>query len=203
MNLLQLAAPTAWAVTLPEVQAHVRSTESAEAAYLSSLIKNAQSALENRYGIALSEQSWKLTLDEWPTANAGRIYLPRPPLISIIEVKYVGAAGTELDLVVGTGYQVDADSWPARLYPPADGSWPSVKAGVPSPVRIKYKAGFKVTDPPSSAVLPLSVSQAMLLLISFWYENREASGGEFATVDEWRPIDALLGSLRPQVNFDQ
>jgi uncharacterized phiE125 gp8 family phage protein len=199
MNLLQLAAPTAWAVTLPEVQAHVRSTESAEAAYLASLIKNAQSALENRFGIALSEQSWKLTLDEWPTANAGRIYLPRPPLISITEVKYVGGAGTEVELAVGTGYQVDADSWPARLYPPADGSWPSVKAGVPSPVRIKYKAGFK----DSVTILPLAVSQAMLLLIGFWYENREASGGEFATVDEWRPIESLLGSFRPQVNFDQ
>ena len=98
---------------------------------------------------------------------------------------------------------MDADSWPARLYPPAGGAWPSVKASVPSPVRIKYKAGFKVTDPPSTAVAPVSISQAMLLLISFWYENREASGGEFATVDEWRPIDALLGSLRPQVNFDQ
>src|SRR3989304_9094553 len=118
MNLLQLAAPTAWAVTLPEVQAHVRSTESAEAAYLSSLIKNAQSAIENRYGIALSEQSWKLTLDEWPTANAGRIYLPRPPLISIIEVKYVGAAGTELDLGVGTGCQVGGGFWAPPPPPP-------------------------------------------------------------------------------------
>jgi uncharacterized phiE125 gp8 family phage protein len=199
MNLLQLAAPTAWAVTLPDVQAHVRSTESAEAAYLSALIKNAQSAIEGRYGIALSEQSWKLTLDEWPTANAGRIYLPRPPLIEITEVKYVGDAGTEVELAVGTGYQVDSGSWPARLYPPADGSWPSPKAGVPSPVRIKYKAGFK----DGVTVLPLAVSQAMLLLISFWYENREASGGEFATVDEWRPIDSLLGSLRPQMTFNQ
>ena len=203
MNLFQLAAPTTWAVTLPDVQAHVRSTESAENAYLSTLIKNAQSALENRFGIALTEQSWKLVLDEFPTENAGRIYLPRPPLISIAEVKYVGEAGTEIELALGTGYQVDADSWPARLYPPADGSWPSVKAGVLSPVRVKFKAGFKVLDPPSTAVQPLAVSQAMLLLISFWYENREASGGEFATVDEWRPIDALLGSLRPQVNFDQ
>lgn len=198
MNLLQLAAPTAWAVTLPDVQAHVRSTESAEDAYLSSLIKNAQSALENRYGIALSEQSWKLTLDEFPTANGGRIYLPRPPLISITEIKYIGDLGTELELVVGTGYQVDADSWPARLYPPADGSWPSVKAGVPSPVRIKYKAGFKVTDPPSTAIAPLSVSQAMLLLIGQWYENREAGAA-----DDFSIMDALLGSLRPQVNFDQ
>jgi len=198
VNLLQLAAPTAWAVTLPDVQAHVRSTESAEDAYLSSLIKNAQSALENRYGIALSEQSWKLTLDEFPTANGGRIYLPRPPLISITEIKYIGDLGTELELVVGTGYQVDADSWPARLYPPADGSWPSVKAGVPSPVRIKYKAGFKVTDPPSTAIAPLSVSQAMLLLIGQWYENREAGAA-----DDFSIMDALLGSLRPQVNFDQ
>jgi len=198
VNLLQFAAPTAWAVTLPDVQAHVRSTESAENAYLSSLIKNAQSALESRYGIALTEQSWKLTLDEFPTANAGRIYLPRPPLISITEVKYTGDLGTELELVVGTGYQVDSDSWPARLYPPADGSWPSVKAGVPSPVRIKYKAGFKVTDPPTTAVAPLSVSQAMLLLIGQWYENRE--GG---SPDDFSVLDSLLGSLRPQVNFDQ
>lgn len=199
MNLLQLAAPTAWAVALADVQTHVRSTEAAENSYLNSLIARAQQAIENRFGIAVTEQTWKLVLDEFPTANEGRIYLPRPPLIEISEFKYVNEDGIETALALTTGYQVDADSSPARLYPPLDGSWPSVRVGVPSPVRIKYTAGYKAP----ARVLPVAISQAMLLLIGFWYENRESGVGEFASIDEYRSIDSLLGSLRPQVNFDQ
>src|SRR3989304_297359 len=104
--------------------------------------------------------------------------------------------GVAADRVVGGGYRGAAAPCPARLYPPADGSWPSVKAGVPSPVRIKYKAGFKVTDPPSTAVLPLAVSQAMLLLIGQWYENRE--GG---SPDDYTVLASTAGSVRPQVTF--
>lgn len=192
MNLLQLAAPTTFGVTLPEVQAHVRSTESAEASYLTTLIARAQSAIENRYGIAVTEQSWKLTLDEFPQASDGRILLPRPPVIEITEIKYVGGAGTEVALLT-SDYQLDADSWPGRLYPPVSGSWPAAKAGVPSSVRIKYKAGFKGPDRP----LPTAISQAMLLLIGHWYENRE--GGD----EPWSVIDALIGNFIPQAAYDQ
>jgi hypothetical protein len=228
MNIVRTAAPTTWALDIPTVQAHLRLADTTQNSYLQLLIQRAQNAVENRIGIAITEQEWRLSLDEFPGINdvrilpayptmygfpqvygfpmdfgfaqprtiagpsSGRIELPRPPLIEIEDITYVDQNGiaTELDASL---YQVDADGWPARLFPPAVGNWPSVQQGVANGLQITYTCGF--ADP---TLIPDVVPQAMLLLIGYWYENREG-GAE----DDMAIVDLLCGSLRVWSEYRQ
>lgn len=198
MNLVQTVAPAAFAVSLPEVQDHVRSTETAEDAYLTALIARAQSAVEERFGIALTEQTLRLTLRRFPCGNGGRIQLPRPPLVVVTDFKYVAADGT-LTTLTSADYQLDSDARPACLYPPVGESWPETQDDVPNAVRITYTAGHgtPTEEAPDLIPMPVKVKQGMLLRIGDWYENRES--GE----ENWTAIDALLGNLRPWADYDK
>lgn len=191
MNLVRTAFPTTWVVDLPAVQAHVRSTETADNPYLTKLIARAQCTIEDRYGIAFTVSTFRLTLDEFPTAMGGRILIPRPPIKTLSEVKYIGSDGVEVTMTAAD-YQLDADASPARLYPPVSESWPTTQADVPAAVKITFDAG--VEDP---STLDPRIEQAILVLIGYWYENREGGG------EPWDTVDALMANARPQVDFDQ
>src|SRR5512146_1246716 len=117
-------------ITVDEAKAHLRVDSNDDNDYISSLITTAREHLEESYGLALLEQTRCLKFDEFPLSynktaiqwpswyrSAGLrrtqprsqiIYLPRPPLTSVVEVAYVDADGVEQTLVEGTDYQVDS-----------------------------------------------------------------------------------------------
>lgn len=228
MNIVRTAAPSAWALDVATLQAHLRVVDASESPYLQLLIQRAQAAVENRCGVALTSQTWRLSLDDFPGINdvrilpayptmygfpqvygfpteqgyaqprtingpsSGRIELPRPPLIEITGFTYVAGNGNVTTLTT-PDYQVDADGWPARLFPPAQGNWPTVQQGVSNAVQITYTCGFA-----TPTLIPEGALQAMLLLCGYWYENRE--GGATNDLDI---VDVLCPSLRVWSEFRQ
>jgi uncharacterized phiE125 gp8 family phage protein len=114
---------------------------------------------------SLISQTWELVLDTWPTSP---LYFPKPPLQSVTSITYTDIDGGSA-VVSSSAYLVDADSWPGRLVLRDGQSWPSVTLQEIGGVVIRFVAGY------GSAVedVPAPIRQAMLLILSDWYENRE------------------------------
>lgn len=114
--------------------------------------------------------TWKKTLDAWPCE--GWIEIPKPPLVSVVSIDYVETGGTTLTW--GTSnYRVDIPSGRiaergriARAYAV---TWPVIQ-DVVNAISVTFIAGYGTTPD----VVPGQLKRAAKMLISHWYENREA-----------------------------
>jgi uncharacterized phiE125 gp8 family phage protein len=152
-------------VTLEEAKSHCRIDDNSEDFLITSLIVAAREYCESFQNRAYITQTWQLWLDSWPAGSV--IPIPRPPLQSVVDVKYYDTNDTEHALAAAD-YFVDNKSDPGRLILKA---WP---AGVLRPtngVCVEFTAGYG----DDAEAVPQKVKQAMLLLIGHWYENREAA----------------------------
>lgn len=164
--ITQTVAPTAEPVTLAEAKAHCRIDMTADDTLVGSLIVAAREWVESRLGQQLMPATWRLKLDCFP---AWEMELPRPPLTAVSSIGYVDSAGSTQTLS-STLYRVDTDSLPSRVTPAYGQVWPATR-GQTHDVTVTYTAGYA-----SASAVPQTIKQAILLLVSHWYENREASG---------------------------
>lgn len=72
-----------------------------------------------------------------------------------------------------------------KLYPPVDSEWPEIQEN--TPVTLTYTAGY--------STVPASLDQAVLLLITEFYENRSVS----ASTTTWDAVYALCERYRVPV----
>jgi uncharacterized phiE125 gp8 family phage protein len=177
-------------VSLSEAKMHLRLTDleehSAEDLLILSLITAAREYCESITGRALAAQTLETRLDGFPRCY--EIELPRPPLQSVISVTYKSSDGTETELRENTDYIVDSDSNVGRIVLPYGASWPVFTPYRANPVKIRYIAGYTDQNP-----IPKTIKQAMLLLIGYWFENREAALTESgASVQIEFAVKALL-----------
>lgn len=166
-RLQRITAPTAEAVTLAEVVAHLRLDPGAdtgpEAALLTGMRDAAVGHLERYCSYSVMEQEWQMTARSFPPYGVG-LTLPYPPTV---DLRSIEVAGDALDLADFT-LERD-DRLPATLFP-VGGVWPHL-AWSPGPgaIAIRWTAG---RDDP--AELPQEIKQAILLAVASWYENRES-----------------------------
>jgi uncharacterized phiE125 gp8 family phage protein len=113
----------------------------------------------NGIGVALRQQTWRLSLDCFPA----EIRIPLGPVTGVSAVKYTDAVGEEHNV---TEFRLDKDAQPARLLPAAGSSWPAANA--PGAVKVEFTCGY--TEP------PFILKAAVLLLAGHLYLNREAVG---------------------------
>lgn len=129
-------------------------------------------------------QAWQLTHRyEWDAVQSVRhdtaqnhrtIFLPGPPLVAVSSVTYVNQAGAPTTLDPSL-YIVDADSEPGRLTSAYNTDWPATRDQV-NAVLVTYTAGYATPD-----TTPGPLKQAIKMLASYWFNNREAAG---ASMDE-------------------
>jgi uncharacterized phiE125 gp8 family phage protein len=142
---------------------------STEDDYISDLITTAREYCEDYQHRALATQTWDLILDEFPT-DSDYIEIPLPILQSVTSVKYIDYAGVSATMTAGlSGYFVDTDSEPGRVCLSYCINWPIFTEQPYGAVRIRFVAGYTETAP---NVIPKKTKQAMLMLISYMYENR-------------------------------
>lgn len=176
--------------TLAEAKDHLRVDEdqSADDAYIASLIRAARVYAESYTHRALLTQTWDMRMDLLPD----ELEFPFGQLQSVTSVKYLDSNGTE-QTVATTVYDVDTYSDPGRLWLAYGQSWPSHRY-IQHAVRIRFVCGYGSFG----SDVPEMVRHGMLLLISSWYENREpVLVGQTATsMPAPVTVEALLGPYR-------
>jgi uncharacterized phiE125 gp8 family phage protein len=164
MTSYLLSGPADEPVTLDEARAFVRVEGSAEDALLEALVTTARLQVESATGRALIAQDWRLVLDDWPPDR--RVRLPIAPLVSLTSITTYDpdSAATVEPL---TDVLVDAHAEPPQLLLPAGfGAGPLRER---QGIAIDYRAGYGET----AADVPAPLRQAALLLIAYWFENRD------------------------------
>lgn len=157
---------------LPTVKSYLKIPErspadSEEDSTLSIFITAARIQAEVMQNRDLVRKQWDVTYDFWPSL---RIRL-RDPLksVDLVTTKDFNGAITTLNL--GTDFIMDATKHPGIITPPYNGTWPAFSLWPSSSILIRYSAGYDPTDAywagPGAVV-----KNAMLLLISAWYNNR-------------------------------
>ena len=104
--------------------------------------------------------------------DAFAIPLPRPRLQEILAITYYDQNGDQQTLPAFQ-YAIDTFSEPARIAPVNGTSWPYPSLYVPGTIQITYTTG-SYGDGTEVNTCPVSICQAMLLLIGHWYGQREA-----------------------------
>lgn len=153
-------------ISAAEAKLHLRIDAADEDTLISALITAARVYCEGIQNRAYITQTLELSIDGFPWGRL--IELPRPILQSVTSVKYTDVDGVEATF---TDYVVDADSYLGRIALKRDFNWPTVTLREIGAIKIQFVAGYGAT----AASVPAIVKQAMLLLIAYWYENREAA----------------------------
>lgn len=162
MTSYLLAGPAEEPVTLAEAKAFLRLDDEAEDGLVSTLITAARLHVEGITGRALMAQSWRVVLDGWPVDRS--VKLPVMPLVSVTAVTAYDADGV--------GHEVPlAQFWPesGKLLLPMN------VAGMPMlrerrGIEVDYVAGFG-SEPGD---VPADIRQALLALVGYWFEHRDA-----------------------------
>lgn len=177
------------AVSFEEAAEHLRLDE-IERATVEQLIALAEQHIAGRdgwLGRELVNQTWKLTLDEFP---CDKITLPLSPLQEVESITYIDTNGDEQELAEDDDYTI-IESEPAQIIPAYGKCWPSTRC-YPGAVKVTFKAGYG----PDGDTIPAPIKQAILLLIGHFYENREiiVTGATVAQIPY--AVDALLNPYR-------
>lgn len=169
MNLSLITGPADEPLSTTEVKEYLRETSASQDRVIDTLIKAARRKVESITNRQLLEATWELWLDAFPCPY---IDVPRPPLRSVESIKYLDTNGTEQTWAVAD-YRVSKPAGPycarGRITPAYGESYPTTQQVIDA-VKVQFKAGYG-TDPDT---VPEDLKEAMLLLISHWYENREA-----------------------------
>ncbi|MFN3549623.1 MAG: head-tail connector protein [Mesorhizobium sp.] len=157
-------------VSLTEVKAHCRVDGTDSDAVLTALLNAAVDHLDGYSGIlgrCMVEQSWRVDLADWPAG--GLIRLPFPDVSAITSIKYYDEDNAE-QTVDGADYQrvQDVLGSVVRLVDNFDA--PAVYDDRLDAVHVTFVAGFG-----NAAAVPAPLKVAIMLLVSHWFEHREAS----------------------------
>jgi uncharacterized phiE125 gp8 family phage protein len=193
--LLKLkTGPALEPITLYEAKAHLRvdfETET-EDTYISALIATAREYVEQLCG-PLITQTWEQYQSAWPVW--GQLQIGKPRLLTVTSVAYTDEDSVEATLSA-TAYTVDTvNEHKPGIILKEDQAWPTVNLFNVNPIKITFTCGYG----PTASNVPTPIKQALLLLISHWYENREPfnisiSGNSVVPIP--LTVDALLANYR-------
>lgn len=183
-----VTAPAAEPVTLTEAKSHLRVDIADDDTLIGGLITGAREHVESMTRRQLMPATWRLSLDAFPSTYARRgawyrptaegtdIILPRPSLTAITHIKYTDTNGV-LQTLSTDVYAASTDEEPGRVTLKYGQEWPDTQE-IANAVVITYTAGYSTGSDVaiSQAAVPRSLKQAILMLVSHWYENREATG---------------------------
>lgn len=160
MTLMLMSGAANEPVTLEEARAHLRLDMEAEDTLLRAFLTAARVALEAQTRRAFVTQSWRLILDAWPAAV---VTLPMAPVSAItgVTMNDAGAPRVVAPSLYDTALEGDAP----RLV--ANGIWPAPSRRVGG-IHIDFTAGYG-----EAGDVPAPLRQAILLLATHWFENRE------------------------------
>jgi len=166
INLRVIVPASTEPVTVSEANFHLRLTTEADDesphdddALVARLIQAARQMAEQYLNRTVSPATLELR------SGCFDVELPEGPLIEVLSVKYVDAAG-QLQTLDSSAYEVAGTPDVPRIRVAYGQAWPTLRPQDDS-VRVQYRAGY------ASGAVPVPVVQAMLLTIGHLFENRE------------------------------
>jgi len=167
MNLKLVTGPSATAVSLATVKAHLRlpSTYTDEDTTLQIYLEAAIKTAEDRTNRALMSQTWKAVSDRFPAGTDNFFRINKTPFVSITHIKYYDTAGT-IQTLNAAAYVAAASDEPFRIYPAPGYSWPLTQVR-PEAVTITFVAGYT-----SAALIPKNIIAGILLIVDDLYKQR-------------------------------
>jgi uncharacterized phiE125 gp8 family phage protein len=172
-------------VTLAEAKAQVRmADDTSEDTFLTSLLAPARAYVERVSRHFFESGTRTETFRRW--GDYLEIY--RRPIATVTSVKY-STSDDPADDIEYTGFAVDFNSFPLRIYPAFGGNgFPELVDG--QVITVIYT----VTSMPTTSEEYLIAKRAMLLLIGYWFDNR----GEVPLNKEMKlALDDMLGAIQP------
>jgi uncharacterized phiE125 gp8 family phage protein len=173
-NLTVTEAPAEEPVSLEEAKKHLRVVVDDEDDLINGLIAAARIYCEGVQGRAYVTREY-----EYVIAACSEIELPMPPFVSLTSVVARLDDGSEEELE-SDDYELDSDRTTALL------TIKTMPSGTEKLI-IEYTAGYG-----EASDVPQDKKQAMLLLIGFWYEHREAAEGASLVQEVPFAVTALL-----------
>lgn len=163
MVLMPIGTPAVPPVPLADAKAHLRVTHDGEDALIAELVDAAARFIADDTGLALIDQTWRLSLSDMPTTP---VSLPRHPVAAIVAVTAYDHDGDPA-VLDGSAYRLDTLRRPATLtFEP--GSLSASMTGI----EIDFRAGFG----PAGPDVPDTLRRAILTLVAHWYEFRGSYG---------------------------
>lgn len=188
MTAFLLAGPATEPISLADAKAFLRVDSADEDSFITTLIAAARLHVESVTGRALISQTWRLVCDAWPEDRV--IELPIGPLQSISQIVTYDAQGDPTSLALAQ-FQPETDVSPGRLFLPQqiDGATLLRERGG---IEVDFIAGFGAAP----EQVPADMRQAVLVLVGYWFEHRDAvvMAGSGAVVPAG--FDNLVGAYR-------
>lgn len=168
-SLKRVTAPAVEPVTLAEAKAHLRVDDTNSDTEITAMIRAAREWVEEYLDRSLVHTQWRATYDTFPW----EFELPRPPMASsgtttAVTVTYTLETGSTATLDATT-YRVDRDDTPGVIRTVYSGTWPGHLVDA-NAVTVTWWGGYGA----DSTTVPQAVRSAMLMLISHFFEFRNA-----------------------------
>jgi len=181
-------APAAEPVTLEQAKKQVELPQSVAVhdEHLRAIITAAREFVERYTNRQLVTATWNLHLDRFP-CGGDPILIPYAPLQSVTSITYLDSTGAP-QTWSSAEYRVSTSREPGIVVPASGHSYPTVRSELDA-VTVRFVAGYG-----EPAEVPVAIKQAMLLLITHWFENRGAVGSVGSEID--LSVKALLESYR-------
>lgn len=185
--------PSIEPVTLEEAKAHARIEHDADDGVITGLITMARRFVESRTGRALITQAWTATLDRLPASPDDTEAWLFPAPLSIRKIRLAPLPVASITSLVIDGTTIASgnyrfDGFDLVLKTTVTDSTDELGGGIV----ITYSAGYGAT----AASVPRELRQAIKLLVSHLYENREVATPSWQTA---MPIpfgaDQLMGQF--------
>lgn len=171
-TLNRLTGPNLEPVTVAEAKTHARIDTSTEDDYVTALIVAAREWVEWYTGCALIDQVWQVRYEGY---TYGEFLLRRSPVLSVSSFVYdIDGVATTL---ASSTYELNGalTKWP-RLLLASGQIWPMSYWA--KPLTIQFRAGYadRAASPTEGAErVPAVFKHAIKMIVSFLYENREAT----------------------------
>lgn len=167
MSLVLITPPSGEPVSLDEAKAQLRveSDNYKDDDSIAFFIAAARTRVEALTGRALVNQTWDLYADAVPR-RGGALELAKGTVQSVASVKYIDTDGVQQTLDPAK-YVVDTARIPGRILPAYGEEWPATREQV-NAVVVRFVAGYGIPYD-----VPHDLKQAIRLLASHWFENRE------------------------------
>lgn len=188
MALQFRSGPAIEPVSLNDTKSFLRIDAADDDILVASLITAARIYIETTIGKILITEQWSYFKDCWP--QSGILHLPLSPLKSVDEIR-LHQENETFEIISTEDYATDLVSNQPRIKFLKQTNH-QTKTSAFNQIEVRFTAGFGDTE----EAVPNDLRQALLMLVSHWYEQREpiGLGGTFNEIPT--TVSALIANYK-------